>query len=237
MLITSEKSKTFRRLVAIRRRPKTEKKLLLEGEAMRRQLEESGLPYTLYAKEGESVEAEVFLHADLFDRLVSTVTPQPFLLEVSLPEEKPFEEGPVLILDRLQDPGNLGTIFRSAHAFGIKNILSLKGTVSWTNDKVLRSSLGSILSLIIHEDGGEEELIRLKSEGYSLLGADMEGADARTFIPPEKWALIIGNEGEGLSEDVQRLLDEKISIPMKGKMESLNAAVAASILMFRLAME
>lgn len=236
MLITSDRSKTFRRLMAIRKRPKIEKKLLLEGEAMRRQLEDFCIPYTLYAKEGEEVDSEVFLRAELFDRLVSTVTPQPFLLVVDIPEKRPFDEGAILVLDRIRDPGNLGTILRSAAGFGINNILSLKGSVSWTNTKVLRSSLGSILSLVIHEDGSQEDLMRIKKAGYRLIGADMYGEDVRTFSAPEKWALMIGNEGKGLSKALEPLLDDKLSIPMKGEMESLNAAVAASILLFCMTM-
>ncbi len=236
-LITSERSKTFRRLTAIRKRPKAEGKLLLEGEAMRRQLEKYNIAYTLYGKEGEDVDAEVFFQKGLFERLATTVTPQSFLIEVDIPQEKAFDAGCVLVLDRIQDPGNLGTILRTAESFGISNILSLKGSVSWTNEKVLRSSLGSILALKICEDAVEADLKELKAKGYHLLGADMSGEDIRSFKAPEKWALVIGNEGSGLSSEVRANLDYCIRIPMKEGMESLNAAVAASILMFSLAMK
>lgn len=201
---------------------------------MLRQLLDFQIPYILYAPEGSHREADVYLTKDLFSRLAGTVTPQNVLMEVEIPKESAFTQGSVLILDGVQDPGNLGTILRSSLAFGVENILSLKGTVSWTNEKVLRSSMGSIFALSIREEAEREDIEALKEEGYTLLGADMEGEDYLSVALPRKWALVIGSEGRGITEETRALIDSYVSIPMKGKMESLNAAVAASILMLEL---
>lgn len=137
-----------------------------------------------------------------------------------------------LYLDGLQDPGNLGTIIRSAHAAGAGGILLGRNTVDPYSDKVLRGSMGSIFYLPIFSDG-EAMLHDFQKEGYRLAVTSLE---ATKSIYEEdltrKLILVIGNEGSGVSKEVQDKAEVLLKIPMPGGAESLNAAVAASVILF-----
>lgn len=145
--------------------------------------------------------------------------------------------GNVLILDNLQDPGNLGTIIRSAVAFGIDTIIIGDTCVDLYNPKVIRSTEGMIFNLNIIRRNLKEIIPILKNLGYKIVGTDVnKGKDIRK-INKENIAVVIGNEGNGLSEDVKTLCDEFIYIKMDSKCESLNAGVAASIIMYEVSYE
>ncbi len=140
--------------------------------------------------------------------------------------------GNVLLLDRIQDPGNLGTIIRSAVAFGFKTIIVSNDTVDYYNDKVIRSSEGMLFNINIIRSNLLDMIELLRSKEYSILGTDVrEGYDLRN-LKKEKLAIIIGNEGQGMNIDLQHVCDGFINIPMSKNCESLNAAVAASIIMY-----
>ena len=145
----------------------------------------------------------------------------------------------VLILDRIRDPGNLGTLLRSAEAFNFKSVICID-SCDISNYKVLRASMGSAFRLSIYKTGyeyGLEKLEKWKSESsYRWYGGDMGGLDFRKIQACDKMALVIGNEGGGLSDWFKSRLDKVIKIPMQGLVESLNAAVSGSILMERLAL-
>ena len=145
----------------------------------------------------------------------------------------------VLILDRIRDPGNLGTLLRSAEAFDFKSVICID-SCDISNYKVLRASMGSAFRLSIYKTGykdGLEKLEKWKSESsYRWYGGDMGGLDFRKIQACDKMALVIGNEGGGLSDWFKSRLDKVIKIPMQGPVESLNAAVSGSILMERLAL-
>lgn len=145
--------------------------------------------------------------------------------------------GNVLILDNLQDPGNLGTIIRSAVAFGIDTIIIGDTCVDLYNPKVIRSTEGMIFNLNIIRRNLKEIIPILKNLGYKIVGTDVnKGKDIRK-IDKENIAVVIGNEGNGLSEDIKALCDEFIYIKMDSKCESLNAGVAASIIMYEVSYE
>lgn len=145
--------------------------------------------------------------------------------------------GNVLILDNLQDPGNLGTIIRSAVAFGIDTIIIGDTCVDLYNPKVIRSTEGMIFNLNIIRRNLKEIIPILKNLGYKIVGTDVnKGKDIRK-INKENIAVVIGNEGNGLSEDIKALCDEFIYIKMDSKCESLNAGVAASIIMYEVSYE
>lgn len=145
--------------------------------------------------------------------------------------------GNVLILDNLQDPGNLGTIIRSAVAFGIDTIIIGDTCVDLYNPKVIRSTEGMIFNLNIIRRNLKEIIPILKNLGYKIVGTDVnKGKDIRK-IDKENIAVVIGNEGSGLSEDIKALCDEFIYIKMDSKCESLNAGVAASIIMYEVSYE
>ncbi len=132
-----------------------------------------------------------------------------------------------VFLDRLQDPGNMGTIIRTAAAFGMKGIIFLKGTVDPFSPKVVRAAAGSLakLDVIMARD-------YLYLRPFNIVAADAGGENLFGFKWPKNFILAIGNEGSGLSEEVLSCSKARVSIPMPGGTESLNAAVSAGIILY-----
>jgi len=166
--------------------------------------------------------------------ILAVVKQQPYSFEELLGKEKASF---LLILDHLQDPGNLGTIMRAAEAAGVTGILMSSDCVDIYNPKTIRSTMGALyrVPFVVSEDfAGDIE--RLKKAGVSTYAAHLgatisyEGADYK-----KPCAFMIGNEANGLSDEVAALADCKILIPMAGQVESLNAAMAATVLMFEAA--
>jgi len=176
-------------------------------------------------KPGTAVSEEVM-------RAISdTQTPQGLLAVVPI-SEKPPKEGLLLIVDRLRDPGNLGTILRSAWAAGVGQLVTTKGTVDIYSPKVVRGAMGAHFHLSLAPDKRWEEIEPLL-EGRQILLAEARGEVAYHEVDWSKpSALIIGGEAEGASEEAKRLAHKRVYIPMPGGAESLNAAVAASIIIF-----
>lgn len=137
----------------------------------------------------------------------------------------------IIVLDGIQDPGNLGTIIRSAVAFGIDTIVVSSDTVDLYNPKVVRSAKGMLFKINVIVRDIKTFLSEL--EGYTIYGTDVNnGVDIRKVELPKKMAIVIGNEGNGISSEVRKILDKYIYIGMNDKCESLNAGVAASIIMY-----
>jgi TrmH family RNA methyltransferase len=141
----------------------------------------------------------------------------------------------ILIAAGLQDPGNLGTLVRSAEAFGATGVLTTPGTVSAWNQKALRASAGSVFRVPV-VSAGLEEIVGLKARGVRLIatvGADGYGVqEAQTVDFASGCALLIGNEGAGLGEEWLEAADVRVTIPCPGPVESLNAAIAGSLLLY-----
>lgn len=143
-------------------------------------------------------------------------------------------KGNALILDNLQDPGNVGTLIRSALAFGFNDIYLVGGADPY-NEKVIRSSAGTILKARLHNVTFEDVQNNLNIITDNLVVADMDGVPIdKIHLPKSRIAVIIGNEGQGVSDEFMSLAKTKISIPMADGIESLNAGVAGSIIMQRL---
>ncbi len=144
-------------------------------------------------------------------------------------KEKNFAtpNGNFLILDRISDPGNLGTIIRTALAFNFKDIY-LFDCVDWRNDKVLRSTMGTIFDVNLY-NCTLPQILSLKP--YKILKAEMNGTDFRTCEAKEPLGLLLGNEANGISAELEQISCEKVSIPMQNAVESLNVAIAGAILM------
>lgn len=141
----------------------------------------------------------------------------------------------ILILDNIQDPGNLGTIIRSAVAFNIDTIILSKIGVDLYNSKVIRATQGMIFNINIVTSDLKEEVNKLKEKGYKILTTRVDGGKLiRNLEKNDKFAIIIGNEGQGVSKELQNLSDEFIYIKMNEKCESLNAGVATSIILYEL---
>ena len=139
----------------------------------------------------------------------------------------------VLVAAGLQDPGNLGTLIRSAEAFAATGVLCLPGTVSAWNQKAMRASAGSVFRMPVVQAGGMVDLQWLRQSGvrvHAAVARDATRADHADLRGPS--ALLIGNEGAGLSDEVLAFADDRITIPCPGNVESLNAAVAGSLLLY-----
>jgi TrmH family RNA methyltransferase len=145
-------------------------------------------------------------------------------------------DGPFVVAAGLQDPGNLGTILRSAEAFGAAGIFLTEGTVSPYNSKVLRGSAGSIFRLPFLQISSAELIPLLRARGVRLLATSSHQG---TPLPQISWtlplAIFIGNEGAGLSRELTRQMDETLVVPQSAEVESLNAGVAASIVLYEAA--
>lgn len=141
----------------------------------------------------------------------------------------------ILVLDGIQDPGNLGTIIRSSSAFGINTIILSTDSVDVYNSKVIRATQGMIFNINIIYLDLEKEITRLKGLGYKIYGTRVSGGTRLdNFVSCEKFAIIMGNEGKGVGVNILNLCDEYIYIPMKNNVESLNVAVATSIILYEL---
>lgn len=145
--------------------------------------------------------------------------------------EKP--PGVFLAVDEINDPGNLGAIIRTANWFGAKAIFLSENSVELTNPKVVRASMGGLFHLPIFENCAVNEIIdKLRAEGYAIWVADANSdVDYRHADFGERNVLVLGNESEGVKREIVKMADGTLSIPKRGKGESLNVAVAAGILL------
>ncbi len=176
------------------------------------------------------------LAPDIFASVTETRTPQGIAALLVPPtgtlQQMLIATPLILIAVGLQDPGNLGTLIRSAEAFGATGVLTTPGTVSPWNQKTIRASAGSVFRLPI-ATAGPAEIEVLEQQSIQLLAALKDDAapiaQSNLTLPT---ALLIGNEGAGLSEDWLRLASARVTIPCPGRVESLNAAVAGSILLY-----
>jgi RNA methyltransferase, TrmH family len=194
---------------------------------------------------GAHVET-LLLPDKLFDGAVPSDTPQGVAALVRLKEfsiEDLLERlhvGPIMVLAGLQDPGNLGTILRSAEAFGSAGVVTGEVTVSPFNSKVIRASAGSVfrLPLVVAKSAGglEEAFARFKAHGVRLVATSShKGTSLDQAKLTGALAIFIGNEGSGLPRDLMTKLDETVAIPHTPQVESLNAGVAGSIVLYEAA--
>ncbi|WRP05507.1 RNA methyltransferase [Rossellomorea aquimaris] len=143
------------------------------------------------------------------------------------------EAATFILLDGLQDPGNIGTIIRTADAAGIDMVVLGKGTVDPYNPKVLRSAQGGHFHIPIIRRDLNETISKLKERDIPVYGTALEnGVEYTTVKPQSSYALIVGNEGNGMSKDLLTETDQNLYIPIYGKSESLNVAIAAGVLLY-----
>lgn len=183
-------------------------------------------------------DASCFIKSAVFNQIADTTNTQGILALVNIPRYDlkniiKNEKSRVLIFDRIQDPGNAGTLIRTADAAGFDAVLYTKGTVDLFSSKVNRSAMGSNLYTPIMETA-IEELVNLKQNGFRLFSTALDDYSV-VYDNAEygyKTAIILGNEANGISSDLQEISDEKIYIPIYGRAESLNVAIAGAIVMY-----
>lgn len=223
---------------------------LLEDDSWQDQIEKIYLSESFAARQneglffpetgGERYRAEI-VSDTVYARISDTKTPQGILAVVRRREYgmetvmgEQADRAHILVLDNLQDPGNLGTIFRTAEAAGATGILLSSDCVDIYNPKVIRSTMGAVFRMpFLYVNDLTGTIGELKKAGIRIYAAHLEGKNAYDREDyREGCAFLIGNEGNGLRNEVAECADCRIRIPMEGKAESLNAAVAAAVLMF-----
>lgn len=174
---------------------------------------------------------EKILNKDI-KKLSSTINPSGIVALCKIPKKKvlSFNQSKWIYLDKISDPGNLGTLLRSASWFNFKNIALSKDCVDPFNPKVVRSSMGGVFDLSIHI--GVE--LNKFSKNYLIIGTNQNGLNINSFTKPNKFVLIIGSESNGISKENLNKINQMITIKKLGKGESLNASTAGSIIMYKL---
>lgn len=179
------------------------------------------------------------LSPKLFNSISDTVNSQGVLAIAPMQDKDLYSDESIketklsIILDRIQDPGNLGTIIRTADAAGIKDIFIVKGTTDPYSAKVLRSTMGSIFVVRLHFVDTEEIIAFMKTQGIRLVVTSLEARLYHYELPvTEALSIVIGNEGNGVSHAFLEGADDLIKIPIYGGAESLNASIAAGIVLY-----
>ena len=254
--IISDKNKIFRHALELKKKKYRDKwrEYLIEGpnlieEALKEGMEIKALmvrhevgpdsPSGMGPAFSEVPGDRIFnLPPSLFSQLSDTVTPQGVMGVVGMKDTDPYGmdlgDGNIIVLDRLQDPGNIGTILRTADAAGFSLAVFMKGTADPYSPKAVRSAAGSVLRMpVAFFDTNEELSAFLKARNKRLVVSCMDGEKA--YFEEDlssDCAIVVGNEGNGVSDELMEMADVKIRIPMEGDTESLNASMAAGILMY-----
>lgn len=181
-------------------------------------------------------ELTVRVSDDMMRYLCDEKTPQGVLCRVKIPKDKPVPpKGKCLFLDGVADPGNVGAILRTANAAGYTEAYLTKDCADPFSPKSVRASMSGVFFTKIYR-GEREELLSVL-DGVPVVVADMAGENAFTFTAPRRFALVIGNEGNGVSDEVRNRATHTVKIPMRDTQESLNASVSAGIIMYLLQKE
>lgn len=234
-----------------------EGKFLLEGVHLVKEALEAGWPLEAVAFDEGSGVTEAFeeyiedeqpgnddtawypVSPEIIEKCSETGTPQPiFAVARKQPPSVELlfgdDRGLVVVLDGVQDPGNVGTIVRSAAASGATSVVLGKGTADLYNPKTIRATMGALFHVPVLEAELSSLLPEAAAQGVSLVGTSLQAAQScydYDFSNRNVW-LVFGNEGSGMSEQVAALVDANVIIPMTGRAESLNVAMAATVLLF-----
>ncbi len=255
-MISSTSNPQIKNLIQLQTKPKErqeQKAFVVEGIKMFEEAKAGGHLVKAYISE-KLYEEKISLQPDYFIsssyELVTeqvmkaasdTLSPQGILAvvkkqEYSIEELIRKDDINLVLLEDIRDPGNLGTIIRTAEGAGVTGIILSQASVDLYNPKVIRSTMGAIYRMpIVYAEDFPETLRVIKAAGISVYAAHLKAAsEYDTISYPAKTAILIGNEARGLSEEAAGLSTNNIIIPMEGKVESLNAGVAASILMYEI---
>lgn len=208
---------------------------IIEGEHLVKEAEKKGLLKEVILEDGYEYKTDIekiYVTNKVIKSISNLVTPYKVMGICKKNKEREIN-GNVLILDGIQDPGNLGTIIRSAVAFNIDTIILSDSAVDLYNYKVLRSAQGLNFHINIIKRDLKEEITKLKENNYKIYTTDVNGGkNIKNVKVEEKYAIIMGNEGVGVRKDISALSDEKLYINMNNNCESLNVAVATSIILY-----
>lgn len=178
----------------------------------------------------------IYVTDKIFSSITQVTNPQGIMAIIeknNQNQEIDYTQDIIVVLDNVQDPGNLGTILRTVDSIGLSQIIVSKETADAFNPKVVRSTMGAIFRIkIIEVEDLKQTIKEIKKHHFKLLATSLQTDNSIYDIDLNKKIIVIGNESNGVSQDIQDMADEKAKIPMLGKTESLNASVAAGIVMY-----
>lgn len=236
---TNPKLKNVKKLLSSARERKNTGLFVIEGVRLFSEVPKN-LMDSVFAADDCKVEIGSYKNAEIvektiFRELSDTVNPQGIMAVVKQPEwniEIKNLSGKVLLLDGIRDPGNLGTIVRTAEAAGVSAIYMSPDCVDIYNPKVIRSTMGSIFRVPVKTADLLSVIDELKKQGKPVYGTSLQATKSYKDVDTANAGIVIGSEANGISDAVAKATSENVLIPMAGKVESLNAAVSAAILMF-----
>ncbi|MDO5755031.1 MAG: RNA methyltransferase [Tissierellia bacterium] len=233
--IDSKNNREYKKYQSLSKRKYREKEqlFLVEGLKLTMEAEKVGLLEKVITKEGVPIHLNaptIYLSNSLFAKLSTQGNPEGIMGLCAMAKEKPLGKK-ILYLEEIRDPGNLGTMIRSAEAFGFSVMIS-KNSVDLYHEKTLRGSMGSVFRVPIKTQCDREDLLALKKKFYKIYATDLQGEILRSMKFETPFVLVIGSESHGVKKESLDLANSTIKIPMEGKVESLNAATSASLLMF-----
>lgn len=236
-IITSLENKKIKNLakLLIKKYRDQEDKFLVEGQHLVEEALDSGCLLEVIMTEDYGINYDVettFVTYEVIKKLTNSVTPQKIVGVVKKVKKEEIGNK-ILLLDGIQDPGNLGTIIRSSVAFNVDTIILSKDSVDLYNDKVIRSSEGMLFHINIVRQDLNDFIDRIKEKGYKVFGTKVtNGINIKSIEKNEKVAIIMGNEGNGVKKEILDKCDKYLYIPMNSKCESLNVGVATSIILY-----
>ena len=239
MIITSLENKEIKRITKLKSKKYRDElqEFIVEGEHLVEESYKNKVLKKIILLENTDIDIDVekiYVNHDIMKKISNLDSPPKVIGICKLLKEKEIGDR-VLILDGIQDPGNLGTIIRSAVAFNIDTIILSNDTVDMYNSKVIRSTQGMLFYINIIRTDLMEVLPELKRNNYTLYTTNVtNGIDIKKCEKQNKFALIVGNEGNGVSKKVSDYADYTIYIKTNNNVESLNVAVATSILLYEL---
>lgn len=177
----------------------------------------------------------IYVSQKVFEYISQVMHPQGILALIKKKEQSQinYKDDVIVVLDNVQDPGNLGTIIRTVDSVGISQIVLSEGTADAYSPKVVRSTMSGIFRVNVIEVANLLETLKeMKQHGYKLIATSLDTSKSIYDISYQKSVIIVGNEANGVSKEVLKLADEKVKIPMLGKTESLNVAVATGVVLY-----
>lgn len=242
MLISSKDNSTIKEIKKLKEKKYRKDKYIVEGIKMLEEAikEEQNID-VIVIKEGISLNIDlsnynaITVTENVFNILSDVESPQGVLAVIRKQENKEIDSSAdyIVALDGIQDPGNLGTIIRTLDSANLKQILVSKDTVDSFSPKVIRSTMGAIFRVnIVETDNLKENLEELKQQGFETVVTSLDANESIYDIDYRKKIVVIGNEANGVSKEIKEIADKKVKIPMLGKTESLNASVAAGIMIY-----
>lgn len=208
---------------------------LVEGKHLVEEAYKSGILKEIFTTFDIDIDIPITHVTDEIIKYLSDVETPQNIIGVCYKKESQIIKDKVIMLDDIQDPGNLGTIIRSAVAFNFDTIILSENSVDSYNSKVIRSSQGMIFKVNIIRTNLKEMIKKLKSDGFYILATKVtDGKNIKALEKKKKICIIMGNEGNGVSNEILNMADEFVYIKMSKSCESLNVGVATSILMYEI---